>query len=72
MTTKERIEQDAKKYAINHSAAPDKETPDWIIQDFVSGAKSERNITIDEAIAVITDYQTYNYQVVERLKAMKI
>lgn len=36
---RERIEQEAKLYAKNHSAAPDKETPDWIITDFCGGAE---------------------------------
>lgn len=36
---KQRIEQEAKLYAKNHSAAPDKETPDWIITDFMNGAE---------------------------------
>lgn len=36
---KQRIEQEAKVYAKNHSAAPDKETPDWIITDFMRGAE---------------------------------
>lgn len=72
MTTLERIQDDARKYAIIHSEAPDKDTPDWIINDFMAGAKSERNKTIDEAIDIVTDYQDYNPLIIERLKAMKV
>lgn len=69
---RQRIEQEAKLYAKNHSAAPDKDTPDWIVSDYMAGAKSERNKTIDEAIDIVTDYQDYNPLIIERLKAMKV
>lgn len=32
------LEKAAFNYAVNHSSAPDKETPDWIITDFKAGA----------------------------------
>lgn len=34
----QRIDQQAREYAIHHSSAPDKETPDWIIRDWTAGA----------------------------------
>ena len=51
-----RIEEDAKIYARDHSAAPDKETPDWIISDYKSGATSEakRALVLLEALFEIT------------------
>jgi hypothetical protein len=33
------FEEAAREYARNHSQAPDKETPDWIIQDFLAGCE---------------------------------
>jgi hypothetical protein len=36
---KELLQQKALEYARNHSSAPDKETPDWIITDYLAGAK---------------------------------
>jgi hypothetical protein len=33
------LDKAALEYAKNHSAAPDKETPDWIIADFKAGIK---------------------------------
>lgn len=36
---KQEIENAAREYAIHHSAAPDKCTPDWIIADFKAGVK---------------------------------
>lgn len=38
MTEQEKINEAAIKYATEKSSAPDKETPDWIIQDFKAGA----------------------------------
>ena len=35
----EEIDKAAREYAEKHSSAPDKETPDWIINDFKAGAK---------------------------------
>lgn len=35
----EELDKAAREYAEKHSSAPDKETPDWIINDFKSGAK---------------------------------
>jgi hypothetical protein len=34
-----KLHEAAKEYARDHSKAPDKETPDWIINDFIAGAK---------------------------------
>lgn len=36
------IDKAAREYATHVSKAPDKETPDWIVTDFKSGAKWER------------------------------
>jgi hypothetical protein len=33
------LDEAAIEYARNHSKAPDKETPDWIIADFKAGAE---------------------------------
>lgn len=38
----ESLNQAALRYAKNHSHAPDKETPDWIITDFKAGVKWEQ------------------------------
>ena len=38
MITKEQIEKASKEWAIKHSNAPDKDTPDWIECDFKGGA----------------------------------
>jgi len=43
----EEIEKAAYDYAVHHSSAPDKETPDWIMADFKAGIewlKKELNI----------------------------
>lgn len=50
---KQRIEETAKLYAIEHSAAPDKETPDWIITDFRSGAEYEHKHNSNQAINLL-------------------
>ena len=44
---KQEIEKAAKKWAIDHSNAPDKETPDWIECDFKAGANfvNEKQLT---------------------------
>ena len=36
--SEESIDKAALEYAKKHSDAPDKETPDWIINDFKAGA----------------------------------
>ena len=36
------LEREAKEYAVHHSSAPDKETPDWIITDWLAGANYVR------------------------------
>lgn len=75
MTTLERIQDDARKYAIVHSAAPDKDTPDWIVSDYMAGAKSERNKTIDEAIEQVSaryGERISKETLLELLKAMKV
>lgn len=38
-TKEEILNEAAREYARDHSAAPDKETPDWIIDDFKAGAR---------------------------------
>src|SRR6185437_11920610 len=38
----EDVEKAAFDYAVHHSAAPDKETPDWIIADFKAGAEWQK------------------------------
>lgn len=44
LPNEEEIEKTAKKYAIEHSNAPDKYTPDWIMADFKAGVKFILNI----------------------------
>lgn len=48
MKTLDRIEQAANIYALNHSSAPDKETPDWIVVDYTTGARYWYNKAIEE------------------------
>lgn len=40
---KDFVDKEANVYARDHSSAPDKETPDWIISDFTSGATFMHN-----------------------------
>lgn len=44
LPNEEEIEKTAKKYAIKHSNAPDKDTPDWIMADFKAGVKFILNL----------------------------
>lgn len=44
------FEKAAREYAAKHSSAPDKETPDWIINDFLAGC--EHAYSIDKWISV--------------------
>lgn len=84
--TPEEIEKAAFDYAVKHSSAPDKETPDWIIADFKAGVKwameryasqfySEEQVL--EAIDLARepkDYHGYKYsirQILNELKAVK-
>jgi hypothetical protein len=32
------LEKEAKDYAVHHSEAPDKDCPDWIVDDWMAGA----------------------------------
>lgn len=50
---KKRIEEAARHYAVNHSAAPDKETPDWIMTDFKAGAEYQMNHTNNQAVNLL-------------------
>jgi|GEM_PF-5440178 len=36
------------KYAKDHSMAPDKETPDWIINDFINGAHKGYSLAMEQ------------------------
>ncbi len=45
---------------------------DSAVKGYIAGATLERNIAIDEAIDIVTDYQDYNPLIIERLKALKV
>ena len=48
LLTDEEIEEAARVYAIDHSSAPDKDCPVWIIADFKAGAKFARQRLINK------------------------
>jgi hypothetical protein len=54
MTTEQKWQAEALHYAQNMSKAPDKETPDWIMHDYLQGIeayKSALRKAIEEEIA---------------------
>jgi hypothetical protein len=54
------LDEAAIEYARNHSNAPDKETPDWIITDFKAGAEyaAEQNAELKRKITrIIESYE---------------
>jgi hypothetical protein len=69
------LEQAAKAYARDHSAAPDKETPDWIIADFIAGANyanQQKSQLSNEFNAEEFGNYTARYSIQDRFNAISI
>lgn len=59
-TQESEVEKAAREYAMHASKAPDKETPDWIITDFKSGAKWEKeNGEYKKLLLAVVGYRNY-------------
>jgi hypothetical protein len=58
---KKRIEEAARHYAVNHSVAPDKDTPDWVMTDFKAGAEYQMNHTNNQAVNLLNWLIENNY-----------
>lgn len=63
------LDEAALEYAREHSSAPDKETPDWIITDFKAGADLIKQVFVDK---LISELKKKDEQIKELADALRI